>query len=556
MKLNGAQIIIKTLEKYGITVIPGIPGGANLPLYDALYESRVIRHVLARHEQSAGFIAQGMARSTGIPAVCFATSGPGATNLVTALADAKLDSIPIIAITGQVPTTLLGTDAFQEIDTFGMTLPLTKHNFLVKSAGELMDILPLAFEIAQTGRPGPVLIDMPKDVQTEVIDIPSLPERCDKKPVNGIKLRVISAIAEAINKSTRPVMYIGGGVIHSGSYRLICQLAKKNSIPVTSTLMGLGAYPADDRLSLGMIGMHGWKSTNTIINTADLVLALGVRFDDRATGNLSRFAPTARVVHIDVDAAEIGKLKTPDICLTADLGKTLSALIPLITENQRGEWLSEIRNQRDRDTGLSKTYDKPLHPVNIIKTINRLSQKDTIVTTDVGQHQMWAAQTWKFNTPRALLTSGGLGTMGFGLPAAIGAALANPEKQVVCITGDGSILMNIQELATLAELNLNIKIFVLNNGHLGLVRQQQELFYDKHYIASRFDNRVNFAAIADGFGISSWTLSDTSSTAELDNSIKSVLKPRSPALININIPEYENVLPMVPPGAGIDQQIG
>ncbi len=470
MKYSGAEIIIKSLERQGIEYVAGIPGGSNLPIYNALHKSH-IRHILARHEQGAGFIAQGMARTTGKAAVCFATSGPGVTNLLTAIADAKLDSIPLVAITGQVARAMIGTDAFQEVDTYGMTLNITKHNFLAMHPGALPHIIPKAFEIAETGRPGPVLIDVPKDVQTAEIEVESWPD-CHRGTGNrhmNINGGRVEEIASMINRAQRPIIYAGGGIIHAEAARSLYTLAKKNSIPVALTLMGLGAFPPDDPLYLGMLGMHGARSTNYILYEADLLLAFGARFDDRAIGRAREFCPQASIIHVDIDNAEIDKIKRSSISLVGDIQCVLDRLIPHIDQDSRTAWRKHIEEIKETHPSLTPDADDPLSPLNLIRHISTVAHPDAIITTDVGQHQMWVAQTYPFHRPRTLLTSGGLGTMGFGLPAAIGAAIANPDRQVICISGDGSFQMNIQELATLAELDLNVSVIIMNNQHLGLV---------------------------------------------------------------------------------------
>jgi acetolactate synthase I/II/III large subunit len=552
MKYSGAEIIIKMLEIYGIDIITGIPGGSNLPLYNELYHSK-IRHILARHEQGAGFIAQGMARSTGKPAVCFATSGPGVTNLITAIADAKLDSIPVIAITGQVSSSLMGTDAFQEADTYGMSIPITKHNFLVRDASELISIINQAFAIATEGRPGPVLIDVPKDVQTQVVDIDRFyidaPRYIHFEQEPGI----ISKGVEMINNSKRPVLYIGGGIIHASAHKEIIDLAEKNSIPVTTTLMGLGCMPDNHPLFMGMLGMHGARYTNHILEESDLLIALGVRFDDRATGNVAHFCPNASVLHIDIDPAELNKIKIAAIGIHGNVKGILGEIIRLINPNVRAPWLARVNHLRKDQPFIFPEERDVFHPLNLIRTIGSLAPSDAIITTDVGQHQMWVAQVYPFNKPRTLLTSGGLGTMGFGLPAAIGAALANPKLKVICFSGDGSILMNVQELATLSELQLNITIILLNNGHLGLVRQQQELFYNGNYIASKFDVKPDFPAIAKGFGIEGFDLSNVN---DPEIALQDALSQNKPCFINVPIDYKEMVKPMVPPGRANIEMIG
>jgi acetolactate synthase I/II/III large subunit len=552
MKYSGAEIIIKMLEKHGIDTIAGIPGGSNLPLYNALYKSN-IRHILARHEQGAGFIAQGMTRSTGKPAVCFATSGPGATNLITAIADAKLDSTPIIAITGQVSSSLIGTDAFQEADTYGMTIPITKHNFLVHDASVLIDTINKAFEIAVEGRPGPVLIDVPKDVQNQIIDIDNFYITDVKPEIKSTDTLELSKAAAMINKSKRPVLYIGGGIIHANAHQEILKLAEKASIPVTSTLMGLGCMPYSHGLNIGMLGMHGARYTNLILEEADLLIGLGVRFDDRATGNVELFCRNADVLHIDIDPAELNKIKTATLDITGNVKSVINELLPLIEINNREGWMSRIDILKEEYPFNWPDEKDIFNPLNLIRAIGSMAPADSIITTDVGQHQMWTAQAYPFSQPRTLLTSGGLGTMGFGLPAAIGAALASPNRKVICFSGDGSILMNIQELATLAELGLNITIILLNNGHLGLVRQQQELFYNGNYIASKFDRNPDFPTIARGFGIES---TDLGQCKDPEETLQNILSADSPAFINVPVDYKELVTPMVPPGKANIEMIG
>ena len=552
MKFSGAEIIIKLLELKGIKTVAGIPGGANLPIYDALYRSR-IKHVLTRHEQGAGFIAQGMARSTGKAAVCFATSGPGATNLITAIADAMLDSVPIIAITGQVPSSQLGTDAFQEVDTYGLTIPVSKHNYLVRSAGELLDIIPEAFRIAESGRPGPVVIDIPKDIQEQEIEISEWPEFKMHNSSFAIDRVKIDQISKAINQAERPLLYIGGGAVNSSAHKLILKLSEKNSIPVTSTLMGLGCMPADNPLFLGMLGMHGARFTNLILDETDLLLAFGVRFDDRATGNITRFCRQARIVHIDIDDAEINKIKKTDLWINGDLSAVLREIIPDIHSNKRKAWISFINKLKNKYPLNGTDRNSLSCPIGLIQYLGKIARPDTIITTDVGQHQMWVAQHYPFSKPRTLLTSGGLGTMGFGLPAAIGAALANRSKKIVCISGDGSFLMNIQELATLADHNLNVTVIIMNNGHLGLVRQQQELFYGKKYIASKFKTKTDFITVARGFGLKGFDLGNEENPLEI---LKNVLNDRGSYIVNAPIHYSKNVTPMVPPGAANHEMIG
>lgn len=545
MRLSGAELIIKLLENQNVKFISGVPGGFNLPIYDALYYSEKITHILARHEQGAGFIAQGISRSSDEVGVCFATSGPGATNLITAIADAKMDSTPLVAITGQVPLSAIGTDAFQEVDCYGLTMPITKHNYLIRDINELFTVIPEAFRIAKEGRPGPVLIDIPKNIQTQMIEVDDINMyEAPKKPKKVIDDDVLNEIKTMIARSKRPIIFAGGGVTNSDSAKELYDFAKKTSIPVTLSLMGLGTFPPKDELYLGMIGMHGAPYTNYLMDKSDLIIALGVRFDDRATGYIENFCPNASIIHIDTDPSEINKLKKTHISVTANLKDFLARIIDKLEETKRDEWLNTVNEYRNKYP-LPK-YNSPIHPVNLINFLSDTLKEDSIICTDVGQHQMWTAQRYEFKKPKTLLTSGGLGTMGFGLPAAIGASLINPDKDVVCISGDGSILMNIQELATLADHNLNVKLIILDNHYLGLVHQQQQLFYNKHYMASEFISNPDFETIAKGFGINSITFNDNNFSQE---KFKEILSQKGPYVITIEISQKENVFPMVAPGA-------
>jgi acetolactate synthase I/II/III large subunit len=544
MRFTGASLTLELLKQQGIGIVAGIPGGAALPLYDALGSSG-LRHVLVRHEQAAGFIAQGMARSTGEAAVCLATSGPGAVNLLTAVADAKLDSIPIVAITGQVATPLIGTDAFQEVDTYGMSIPITKHNFLVRNARELADVIPAAFRIALSGRRGPVLVDIPKDVQQAEVELDRLPSPGTADPAPEADGALLAHMARMIAAAERPVIYAGGGVVASGAEEEVRVISAACDIPVACTLMALGVARPGDPLTLGMLGMHGGLAVNHAIDRADLLIVLGARFDDRATGAIATFAPHAKVIHIDIDDSEIGKIRIPDVAATCDLKRALRRLERLVGRATRPAWRAEIDALRGKHPAL--VFEDPSHPANLVRAIAGIMPRETIVTTDVGQHQMWAAQAWPVSDPRRFLTSGGLGTMGFGVPAAMGARLAHPDgAPVVALSGDGSLLMNIQELATIAEQGLDVKICVFNNGALGLVRQQQELFYSKRYVASRFTARPDFAAIARGFGIPGHTIP----LPHDHEALAAALRAAGPALLDIEISGTENVLPMVPPGQG------
>lgn len=553
MKHSGAEIIVHLLEKKGIEIIAGIPGSANLPLYKVMHDSK-IKHILARQEQGAGFIAQGIARSTGKTAVCFATSGPGATNLLTAIADAKLDSVPIVAFTGQVATSLIGTDAFQEIDTYGLTIPITKHNFLAHSAKELLSIIPEAFRIAESGRPGPVVIDVPRDVQVQECEFDAWPNFYEKTTHEKIDISTLNAIAENIKNAKRPIIIYGAGIIESKSESLLLQLAEKNNIPLVSTMRGLGAIDPSHHLYLGMLGMHGTKYANNLIEEADLVIALGFRFDDRATGKVAEFCKKAHIIHVDIDKAEINKIKASNLSINADLKIFLEAILPLINPDNREKWIQQVNETRDTFPYFETPgNDDVFHPLRIIDEVAAHVPEDTIITTDVGQHQMWVAMKYPFRKSRSFLTSGGLGTMGFGVPTAIGAALANRGRKVVCFSGDGSFLMNMQEMATIAEQKPNITILLFNNGTLGLVRQQQELFYDKKYIASQFYALPDFTMIARGFGLKAFDLSKEENPLQ---TLQQALELNEPVFINIPINFTENVMPMVPPGAANKTMLG
>jgi acetolactate synthase-1/2/3 large subunit len=542
MKASGANIIATLIEREGVDTVFGIPGGANLPIYDALASSP-LRHILPRHEQGGGFMAQGMARSTGRTAVCMATSGPGATNLVTAIADAKLDSVPIVAVTGQVGLSVLGTDAFQEIDTYGMTQSITKHNVLARSAGELLDIVPEAFRIARSGRPGPVLIDVPKDVQTQEAEFDAWPEPSRADPMPEPDPQAIHDLARMINEAERPFAYFGGGVAMGGAWDALRSFLACAGIPSACTLTALGCLPQGEPGFLGMLGMHGSEAANRVAEAADLVIAIGARFDDRVTGRADSFLRRAAIAHIDADAAEINKIRRVNLSVLADAGKALDGLTPLVIPRQRPEWAAFV--ERERERGGYVFPDDSGHPASVIREVARLAGPEAIAATDVGQHQMWAAQAYPAMRPRSFLTSAGLGTMGFGLPAAIGAALANPGRKTLLFTGDGSLMMNVQELATLAELNLDLCVILFDNGHLGLVRQQQELFYGKRFMATRFDMRMDFRAIARGFGIES-------AKVELGRdpgpALAEAISAKGPRFLQVEVDPEELVLPMVPPG--------
>ncbi|WP_286775675.1 acetolactate synthase large subunit [Leclercia sp. UBA1284] len=550
-RFTGAQLIVHLLERQGITTVAGIPGGTVLPLYDALSQSSKIRHVLARHEQGAGFIAQGMARTQGKPAVCMACSGPGATNLVTAIADARLDSIPLICITGQVPSSMIGTDAFQEVDTYGISIPITKHNYLVRDIAELPQVISDAFRIAQSGRPGPVWIDIPKDVQTAEIDIDVLPEPGDRAPAPEFSAESVRDAAAMINAAKRPVLYLGGGVINAPE--AVRELAEKAQLPTTMTLMALGMLPKAHPLSLGMLGMHGARSTNYILQEADLLIVLGARFDDRAIGKTEQFCPNAKIIHVDIDRAELGKIKQPHVAIQGDVGEVLAQLTPQIEAAPRAEWHQLVADLKQEFPGAIPTGGDPLSHYGLINAVAACVDDSAIITTDVGQHQMWTAQAYPLNRPRQWLTSGGLGTMGFGLPAAVGAALANPDRKVICFSGDGSLMMNIQEMATAAENQLDVKIILMNNEALGLVHQQQSLFYKQGVFAATYPGMINFMQIAAGFGLHTC---DLNAEADAHAALQAAISRPGPALIHVRIDAQQKVYPMVPPGAANTEMVG
>ena len=550
-RFTGAQLIVHLLERQGITTVTGIPGGTVLPLYDALSQSSQIRHVLARHEQGAGFIAQGMARTQGKPAVCIACSGPGATNLVTAIADARLDSIPLVCITGQVPTSMIGADAFQEVDTYGIAIPITKHNYLVRHISELPQVISDAFRIAQSGRPGPVWIDIPKDIQNAEIDISCFPEPGRCAPAPAFNPQQVADAAAMINQAKRPVLYLGGGTINAAPQ--VRKLAEQANLPTTMTLMALGVLPTDHPLSLGMLGMHGARSTNFILQEADLLIVLGARFDDRAIGKTQEFCPNAKIIHVDIDRAELGKIKQPHIAIQGDVAQVLTQLTPRVMPTERAPWRALVASLQQEFPFNMPNADDPLSHYGLINAVAACAEEDAIITTDVGQHQMWTAQAYPLRRPRQWLTSGGLGTMGFGLPAAIGAALAEPDRQIICFSGDGSLMMNIQEMATAAENGLNIKVILMNNQALGLVHQQQSLFYKQNVFEATYPGMVSFIKIAEGFGMSSCDLNEAQ---DPQAALREAMARPGPCLIHVRIDAQEKVYPMVPPGAANTEMVG
>lgn len=548
---KGAAMITSALQKEGVEIIFGFPGGAVLPLYDQLYDTP-LRHLLVRHEQAAVHAADGYARVTGRPGVVFATSGPGATNLVTGIATAYMDSVPLVLITGQVPGPFIGTDAFQEADITGITLPVTKHNYLVKSAEQLPGILSEAFYLASTGRRGPVLIDVPKDVfdQEAPFEYHVECEIPGYKPTYSGHAGQISRAVRAIRNAKKPVIFGGGGLIRSEASAVLEKLVERARIPVILSLMGLGAYPGDRPLFLGMPGMHGSITANYALSEADLIIATGVRFDDRVTGKLDSFANHAKIIHIDIDPAEIGKNVKIDVPIVGDVKTVLEAILNKLQPGETSDWLKQIEGWQKQHPmpGSLKSTGRALKPQQVIREISRLCGDNAIVATDVGQHQMWTAQHFIIRQPRTFLSSGGLGTMGYGFPASIGAKLAAPDKKVICITGDGSFQMNIQELATAVNNGLDITIAIINNGYLGMVRQWQDIFYDKRYSHTRLDGNPDFIKVAEAYGAKGFRACDGQ---EAEEAIKQALSEKGPVVLDFVVEPEENVYPMVAPNRPI-----
>lgn len=553
MEITVAEALIKCLEKENVEVVFGYPGGAILPVYDALYHSSRIRHVLVRHEQGAVHAADGYARVTGRVGVCMATSGPGATNLVTGIANAYMDSIPLVVFTGQVPTSQIGTDAFQEVDIFGITMPVTKHNYLVKDPQRLPAIVKNAFHIAATGRPGPVLVDLPKDVTQSVISFkyPGTVRLRGYKPTYRGHPAKIGEIAELIRKSKRPVIYAGGGVVASDAAGELLQLAETISAPVTNTFMGLAGFPGDHPLFLGMLGLHGTRYANLAITECDLLIGLGARFDDRVTMNINAFAPQATVIHIDIDPAEIGKIVNVHVPLVGDVKTVLQSLLPQLEKTDRSAWLARIRELKEQHP-LSYSREGGLKPQFIIEQLWACTRGNALVATDVGQHQMWVAQYYRFKEPRTLVSSGGLGCMGFGLPAAIGASIGRPDAKVVLVTGDGSIQMTMQELGTMIEQGVPAKIIILNNHALGMVRQLQEFYCEGRYMSVNFRFHPDFETLAKAYGIPGHTLR---TEEEVTSRLPGIIEAPGAAIVNCLVAAEENVSPMVLAGKGIHEAI-
>ena len=559
--IKGARILLECLSRLGIKEIFGYPGGAVIPIYDELYSFKDIKHYFARHEQGAVHEADGYARSTGKVGVCLATSGPGATNLVTGIMTAHMDSIPLLAITGQVTSTLLGKDAFQESDIVGITVPITKNNYLVQDIRELPRILKEAYYIASTGRPGPVLVDIPRDIQLEEIPFDEFKKLYEQEfelegynPVyEGHKGQIKTAI-KMIKDSKKPLIIAGAGILKGHAYDELKEFVDKTNIPVAMTLLGLGSFPANHELALGMIGMHGTTYANYAANEADLVIAAGMRFDDRVTGNPQKFLPNAKIIHIDIDPAEIGKNKLIDVPIVGDLKNVLAELNEKVPKLSHTKWLDEVAKLKKKySLTFRKTEEDVLIPQEILFEINKLTKGEVIVATDVGQHQMWSAQFIKFNNPYSILTSGGAGTMGFGLPAAIGAQVANPDKKVLAIVGDGGFQMTFQELMMVKEYNLPVKIFIINNSYLGMVRQWQELFHEKRYSSVNLSYNPDFIKIGEAYGIKSIQLKNKK---DLKKHLKKILESDEAVLVECIVEKEENVYPMIPAGKDVSQLVG
>ncbi|WP_029894785.1 biosynthetic-type acetolactate synthase large subunit [Desulfohalovibrio reitneri] len=565
MELTGAQILLECLKREGVDVLFGFPGGAVIDIYDEL-PNHPLKHVLVRHEQGAIHAADGYARATGKAGVCLVTSGPGATNTVTGIATAYMDSIPVVIFTGQVPTPLIGNDAFQEVDIVGITRPCTKHNYLVKDVRDLAMTIRRAFYLARSGRPGPVLVDLPKDVQQAVTEFvypndEQIRMRSYNPTVKPNK-RQLKKVVDLVRQAEKPVIYAGGGVISAEASEDLTWLAKRLNIPVTATLMGLGCFPADDPLWLGMLGMHGTYAANRAIQDSDLIMAVGARFDDRVTGKIAEFAPKAKLVHVDIDPTSIQKNVTVDVPIVAECGQALKGLRELV--EKEGE---SLNNDEARIGWAKQTVDwelehplryapakagEPIKPQFVVEKIYELTKGEAIITTEVGQNQMWAAQFYGFTKPRTFITSGGLGTMGYGFPAAIGAQMAFPDKLVIDVAGDGSIQMNIQELATAVCHNLPVKIVILNNGYLGMVRQWQELFYERNYCATCMDAQPDFVRLAESYGAAGYRV-------EREEDVEVVLKEAfavdKPAIVDVRVSKEENVYPMVPAGKSLTEML-
>ena len=567
--LSGAEIVFKALEDQNVEYIFGYPGGAVLPIYDELKNHKSIKHILARHEQGAGHAAEGYARSSGKPGVVLVTSGPGATNVVTALTDAFMDSIPLVCISGQVPTHLIGTDAFQECDTTGITRPCTKYNWLVKDVNDLAKILHMAFEIATTGRPGPVLVDIPKDIQFKKGTYTFQKNKKLKSLNSSAKKKIteqeLDQFIDMMKKSSKPIFYTGGGVINSGpeASKLLRELVSISGFPITSTLQGLGAFPGTDPHFLGMLGMHGTYEANHAMHDCDLMINIGARFDDRITGKIDEFSPKSKKIHVDIDPSSIGKNVKVDLALVSDVNIFLSALIKRfkaknknfidINKNKIDKWWGQIEKWREKKSLSFINSDTIIKPQYAVQRLYELTKnRDTYITTEVGQHQMWAAQHYKFDKPNRWMTSGGLGTMGFGLPAAIGVQLAHPGKLVVDIAGEASVLMTMQEISTAIQYRLPIKIFILNNEYMGMIRQWQELLHDKNYSESYTAALPDFVKLAEAYGCVGIRATKPS---ELDEKINEMISIDKPVIFDCLVDKMENCYPMIPSGKAHNQML-
>ncbi len=564
---TGAEIVFKCLEDQEVEFIFGYPGGAVLPIYDELKNHNTIKHILVRHEQGAGHAAEGYARSSGKPGVVLVTSGPGATNVVTALTDAYMDSVPLVCISGQVPTHLIGTDAFQECDTTGITRPCTKHNWLVKDIKDLSKILHEAFRVATTGRPGPVLIDIPKDIQFAKTSYlkPKAKKKLNGKSINYFSQKDIDTLVDLMNKSKKPIIYSGGGVINSGpeASNVLRELVELTGFPITSTLQGLGAYPGDDNQFLGMLGMHGTYEANNAMHDCDLLINIGARFDDRITGKIDEFSPKSKKVHIDIDPSSINKIIKVDLALVGDVKEVLKGInktlkkknLDLKKSNKQkiAKWWEQIQKWRTKNSLNFKNSDETIKPQHAVQRLYELTKhKDTYITTEVGQHQMWAAQHYKFNKPNRWMTSGGLGTMGYGLPAAVGVQIAHPKKLVIDIAGEASVLMTMQEMSTAVQYNLPIKIFILNNQYMGMVRQWQELLHEKNYSESYSEALPDFIKMAEAYGCKGIK---AEKPEELDEKIQEMIDFDGPVIFDCRVDPNENCFPMIPSGKPHNQMI-
>jgi acetolactate synthase-1/2/3 large subunit len=558
--MRAADALMESLKAEGVRHVFGIPGGANLPTYDALVDAD-LDHVQVRHEQGAGHAAEGYAKASGRVGVAFATSGPGATNLVTAIADAMLDSVPTVFVTGQVRTELIGTDGFQEADILGSTLPFVKHSFQVTDPRHIPEYVHEAFHVASTGRPGPVLVDVPQDLSRADIEYEPRTDPVDLagyRPSTEGNIKQIRLAAKALANARQPVLYTGGGVVNANASEELRELAGSDAFPVTSTVMGLGAFPASHEHWLGMLGMHGTRAANYAMDSADLIVAIGARFDDRITGKLSEFAPRAKFIHIDIDPAEISKNVPAHIPIVGDAKQVLPKLTreyrALQTDTSRLDaWWKRIRGWQEEHPLAYEASDAEIKPQFMVETLFRATGGDAIVTSDVGQHQMWCAQYYGFDKPRRWINSGGLGTMGFGLPAAIGAKVACPDDEVVCLAGDGSLIMNVQELATAVSHEIPVKVFLMNNGYMGMVRQWQELFWERRYSAVEMGPSPDWVKLAEAFGATGMRCEDP---ADLEETMRRALDADGPVLVDVRVTAEENCFPMIPAGAAARDMVG